>query len=197
MTEVLQANWILLVLALLIGVAVAWWIFVASRRTTVQRDTKADEGPAKRNQALIDAPPAANRDARLDEIAAQNLARDVQDQQAAISAASPGAVSAAANSDAIAAAGAIADSEAGPSGAGGDDLSRIKGVGPKLVALLHQQGVSRFTQIAAWDDAEIDRIDAQMGRFQGRIRRDSWVEQAKMLAAGDMAAYQQKFGRTE
>ncbi len=55
--------------------------------------------------------------------------------------------------------------------------------------------MTRFAQIAAWDDREIDRIDAQLGRFQGRIRRDNWRDQARMLAAGDTAAYEARFGK--
>jgi len=78
---------------------------------------------------------------------------------------------------------------------GGDDLSRIKGVGPKLVALLHSLGVTRFDQIAGWTDADIARIDAQLGNFSGRIERDSWVEQAGYLARGDSAGFESRFGK--
>jgi len=76
-----------------------------------------------------------------------------------------------------------------------DDLLRIKGVGPKLVEQLHALGVTEFSQIAAWSDADIDRIDAQLGRFQGRIRRDNWPEQARLLGGSDMSAYEAKFGK--
>ena len=65
----------------------------------------------------------------------------------------------------------------------------------KLAALLGEQGISSFSQIASWDDAEIDRIDAKLGRFQGRIRRDDWVKQAALLNAGDTAGYEAQFGR--
>jgi predicted flap endonuclease-1-like 5' DNA nuclease len=82
-----------------------------------------------------------------------------------------------------------------PVAAGGDDLTRIKGLGPKLAALLHSLGVTGFAQIAAWSDADIDRIDAQLGTFAGRIQRDNWVEQAKFLAADDMAGFEGKFGK--
>jgi predicted flap endonuclease-1-like 5' DNA nuclease len=78
---------------------------------------------------------------------------------------------------------------------GGDDLTRIKGLGPKLAALLHSLGVTGFAQIAGWSDADIDRIDAQLGTFAGRIRRDDWVTQAKFLAADDMAGFEGKFGK--
>ncbi len=55
--------------------------------------------------------------------------------------------------------------------------------------------VTRFADIARWDDAEIDRIDAQMGKFQGRIRRDAWVEQAQLLSQGDESGFVAKFGQ--
>jgi len=165
MAEIVQANWLLILAALVIGLLVAWWIFVVSRRTRVQLEDRDEvEGaPAKRNQALIDAPPAARKDADLPP---------------------PSPVQA-----------AVAQPMAAPA-SGGDDLTRIKGVGPKLVALLAEMGVHSFADIAAWSDADIDRVDARLGRFQGRIRRDNWVEQAKMLQAGDLAAYEAKFGRT-
>ena len=59
MAELVQENWIFLVVALLVGLLVAWWLF-ASRRTRVELGRKAPTGTsAQRNQALIDAPPAA------------------------------------------------------------------------------------------------------------------------------------------
>lgn len=79
--------------------------------------------------------------------------------------------------------------------AGEDDLTRIKGLGPKLANLLRSLGVTSFEQIAAWSEEDIDRVDAQLGDFSGRIRRDNWIEQAKFLAAGDMAAFEGKFGK--
>lgn len=79
--------------------------------------------------------------------------------------------------------------------AAGDDLTRLKGVGPKLSALLHGLGITSFAQIASWSDADVDRIDAQLGNFSGRIRRDSWREQAAFLAKGDMQGFEGKFGK--
>ena len=76
-----------------------------------------------------------------------------------------------------------------------DELTRMKGVGPKVAALLNGLGVTRFDQIGAWDDADIARIDAELGAFKGRITRDQWVEQARLLAAGDTAGYEAKFGK--
>ncbi len=61
-----------------------------------------------------------------------------------------------------------------------DDLKRISGVGPKLEQVLNGRGIKRFADIAAWSDADIERIDTELG-FDGRIRRDDWVGQAKAL----------------
>ena len=34
-----------------------------------------------------------------------------------------------------------------------------------------------------------------MGAFKGRITRDRWVEQARYLAAGDIAGFEVTFGK--
>lgn len=68
-------------------------------------------------------------------------------------------------------------------------------MGPKLAALLNELGVTSFAQIAAWDDTEVDRIDAELGRFRGRIRRDDWRTQARFLATGDTSGYESEFGK--
>lgn len=150
------------------------------------RDVLAEgAAPAPRNQALIDAPRAVGI---------------IQ-----------GETSAAANSQAVAAAPLGTDAEAGPAIApepapapapvpaatseARDDLTRIKGLGPKLAALLGEFGITTFAQIAAWDQAEVERIDAKLGRFSGRITRDQWVEQAKLLSAGDESSFVSKFGQ--
>jgi predicted flap endonuclease-1-like 5' DNA nuclease len=75
-----------------------------------------------------------------------------------------------------------------------DDLTLIKGVGPKLNALLLSLGVTRFDQIAAWGATEIGEVDRFLGSFKGRIVRDAWVEQAGYLARGDHAGFATKFG---
>lgn len=148
-----EANWPVALAALLVVVLAAWWLFHARRTTRVDTD-RSDvlddgKGPAARNQALIDAPPAA---ARVDSVAAS-------------------------------------------APAGGDDLTRIKGLGPKIQSMLHEQGITTFAQIAAWSEADIDTVDAQLGKFEGRIRRDNWVEQAGLLAQADTAAYEDRFGK--
>lgn len=67
---------------------------------------------------------------------------------------------------------------------GADDLKMIKGIGPKLEAMLNGLGLFHFDQIAAWTDGEINWADTELVGFKGRVTRDNWVEQAKTLADG-------------
>ena len=76
-----------------------------------------------------------------------------------------------------------------------DELTRMKGVGPKVASMLSAMGITRYDQIAAWSDDDVARIDAQLGTFKGRITRDQWIEQARLLAAGDRAGFEAKFGK--
>ena len=78
---------------------------------------------------------------------------------------------------------------------GKDNLLQLKGVGPKLAALLTDLGVTRFAQIAAWSDTDIAAIDAKLGNFKGRPVRDQWIDQAKYLANGDIAGFEAKYGK--
>ena len=66
---------------------------------------------------------------------------------------------------------------------GPDDLKLLKGVGPKLEQTLHELGFYHFDQIAVWTDAEVAWVDSRL-KFKGRIERDGWIDQAKILAAG-------------
>lgn len=65
-----------------------------------------------------------------------------------------------------------------------DDLKQISGIGPKLERLCHDLGVYHFDQIALWSDAEVAWMDANLKGFKGRVSRDNWVEQARILAEG-------------
>jgi predicted flap endonuclease-1-like 5' DNA nuclease len=78
-----------------------------------------------------------------------------------------------------------------------DDLMRIKGIGPKLSARLAELGVFHYSQIADWTPAQLDAVDAQLGTFQGRPARDQWQSQARLLASGDVKAYERAHGKLE
>jgi predicted flap endonuclease-1-like 5' DNA nuclease len=65
-----------------------------------------------------------------------------------------------------------------------DDLKQIKGVGPKLEAMLHGMGFYHFDQVASWNAAELAWVDDNLTGFKGRASRDNWVDQARTLASG-------------
>jgi predicted flap endonuclease-1-like 5' DNA nuclease len=64
-----------------------------------------------------------------------------------------------------------------------DDLKLIKGIGPNNERTLNGLGVYHFSQISDWSPDHASWIDHQMA-FPGRIERESWIPQAKLLAAG-------------
>ena len=76
-----------------------------------------------------------------------------------------------------------------------DDLERLKGVGPKLAAMLQAHGLMRFEQVANLTDSELERLDRDLGPFRGRLQRDRVVEQAEYLVRGDIDGFEQRFGK--
>lgn len=199
MMEMIEANWIALAVIVVLALLVAWWLL--GRNTPPPRREVSDvlsEGaePARRNTALIDAPPAAaippvvpvtpppaaGTLGGVGEVVAAAATEEVVDRQSVASSADVPAASVDVPAQ------SAADRAA-------DDLSKIKGVGPKLRSLLAELGIHRYDQIAAWTDEDIARVDPQLGAFRGRIARDNWVEQCRHLASGDTAAYEAKFGK--
>ena len=76
-----------------------------------------------------------------------------------------------------------------------DDLVKLKGVGPKLAALLYDRGIVRFEQIAKLSPGQVEALDESLGAFRGRFSRDRIVEQADYLARGDIDGYEARFGK--
>ena len=64
-----------------------------------------------------------------------------------------------------------------------DDLKRIRGIGVLIEKKLNSMGVTSYSQIANWSAADIDRV-SQVLDFKGRIERENWIEQARILASG-------------
>jgi predicted flap endonuclease-1-like 5' DNA nuclease len=184
MQQMIEANWPWIGLAVIVILLVL--LLLTRRHRPVRERHRApdalDEGaaPVQRNQAFIDAPSA---------VKAAELADTGPDIMAGMGEAL--AFGAALEASVVSHREEAPSQPAGESG----ELARIKGLGPKLQALLPTLGVTSLAQIAAWTEDDIDRIDAQLGAFAGRIRRDNWVEQAKFLAAGDMAGFEGRFGK--
>ncbi|MDQ7070939.1 MAG: NADH-quinone oxidoreductase subunit E [Rhodobacterales bacterium] len=68
---------------------------------------------------------------------------------------------------------------------GADNLKTIKGIGPKLEAMLHEMGFFHFDQVASWGADEVSWVDQNLTGFKGRVSRDNWVDQAATLARGE------------
>jgi len=72
-------------------------------------------------------------------------------------------------------------------GNAGDDLKRIRGIGPAFERELKRLGVSSFAQIAAWTAEEVESIAKKIKAKPERIRRDNWVGRAAELAGAHPA----------
>ena len=64
-----------------------------------------------------------------------------------------------------------------------DDLKKIPGIGKVLEGRLNTLGVTQFAQLATMSTDEIAGLD-EAANAKGRIERDDWVGQAKLLAEG-------------
>jgi NADH-quinone oxidoreductase subunit E len=170
-------------LAILIGLVVAIVLYVgfhpaSARPAGVQHAAPAPKPAVKAAPApaTAAAPPAAAAPAPTPAAA-----------PAPTPAATPAPAPVAAPAPAPAEAAARPTGLSAPDGAA-DDLKEIKGVGPKLEKMLNGMGYWHFRQIAAWTSAEIAWVDENLEGFKGRVTRDDWVPQAKMLAGRDNPA---------
>ena len=75
---------------------------------------------------------------------------------------------------------------------GPDDLKMIKGVGPVLEKALHKTGVFHFDQVAAWTNRDARWFDDNVKGANGRVLRDEWIKQARILAKGGTTAFSNK-----
>ncbi|MER9453135.1 proton-conducting membrane transporter [Mesorhizobium sp. M0478] len=82
--------------------------------------------------------------------------------------------------------------KAAPAAGKADNLRRLLGIGPVNDKLLKGLGVTTYAQIAGWTAADVKRIEDTLN-FDGRIAREKWVEQAKLLAAGDEKEFARQF----
>ena len=78
---------------------------------------------------------------------------------------------------------------AAPRDGKGDDLKMIEGIGPALEKQCHELGIFHFDQIAAWGPGEVAWMDANLKSFKGRVTRDKWVRQAKLIGEVGMTEF--------
>ncbi|RUW89002.1 ATP-binding cassette domain-containing protein [Mesorhizobium sp. M7A.F.Ca.US.010.02.1.1] len=80
-------------------------------------------------------------------------------------------------------AGEISNRLAAPRGGKADNLTRIKGIGTVNEKKLNDHGIFHFDQIGAWKKADVEAAEAYLA-FDGRIAREEWVKQARLLGQG-------------
>lgn len=80
---------------------------------------------------------------------------------------------------------------AAPQGGKKDDLKRIRGIGRVNEARLNELGIFHFSQIAAWLPEQCKWVN-QLLAFPGRIQREDWVGQAKLLAEGKETTFSKR-----
>src|SRR3954469_6611172 len=166
MTTLAQYELPILIVAILVGLIVAFWAF---RRRGPSADTiEAPRPSAAAPRARKDGPEG---NGLTDEYAA--AAENVAGEMFGVDA---------------------HPNIPGPSGPP-DNLQLLKGVGPKLVAQLNTAGITRYDQLARLGDNEVAMLDDRMGAFRGRIARDRLVEQACYLERNDREGFEAKFGK--
>lgn len=195
MSELIASQPLTYLLALAIGFATAWWIWGQRAAAWDEEYFDEDEEGELRLAPLPEPEPEAEP---LEVGEESEIAIDPEGDPEGDPEDDPYPL---ATALAATAAGGIAAGEGEASrpniaAAVGDDdeLTRINGIGPKLEALCHELGVRRFDQIAQWSEADIAEVDGYLGKFSGRIERDHWVEQARLLADGNIAEWESRFG---
>lgn len=241
MLELIAANWLAFLLALIIGVVTAYWIWarhrieadvqppkiapsapksvsdlaksmpVATEPVTLMKTAKAApkakvaaKVPAKAAPKVKAAPKAKTvavavtapkaKAAPVKKAAAPKAKIEAPKVKAAPAAKPKAAAPIKAKATPVAKPKAAAKSKTAPKIVIPDDLELLKGVGPKLNTLLKSLGVTSFEQVANWSAADVREIDSRLGTFAGRISRDNWVDQAKLLVAGDVKGFEKKYG---
>lgn len=59
-----------------------------------------------------------------------------------------------------------------------DDLTKVRGIGPKIEGLLKSMGITSFRQIARFETDDIAYVTVALEAFPGRIERDDWMSSA-------------------
>jgi predicted flap endonuclease-1-like 5' DNA nuclease len=182
---VIDANILPIIIALVIGFIIGWWMFRRNREAN-RRSLRESE----RNR--IDVEPDQPPPPPVRPYMQKRPIRDGIDTVERRGVADEGA---AAMRDVASEVLGVSEESAHPAETTNDDLQMLKGVGPKLAQKLQENGIFRFDQLAALSANEVTLLDAKLGAFKGRLERDRVVEQASYLARGDRDGFEARFGR--
>ena len=81
---------------------------------------------------------------------------------------------------------------AAPRGGKADNLKEIEGIGPAMEKLVNEMGFFHFDQIAHWSEADVAWVDANLKGFKGRVTRDRWVAQARIIVNEGLEAFRER-----
>lgn len=73
-----------------------------------------------------------------------------------------------------------------------DELGMLVGLDARSEAALNQLGIHHFWQIAEWNPENVAWMNAMLGAG-GRIEREQWVEQSRVLVNEGVEAFQRRF----
>ncbi len=157
----------------------------AEKKSDAPAAAPAEKKPAAKAKAAPAEKPAkddAEKKAATPKARSQNKAKPVSDDRAEVEVARTADTS-----------GAEKEPETLKAARGGkpDDLKKLKGVGPKLEATLNELGFFHYDQVANWGPEEAAWVDSRL-KFKGRIERDGWIEQAKILASGEATEFSKR-----
>lgn len=77
-----------------------------------------------------------------------------------------------------------------------DDLKRIRGIGVLIEKKLNSLGITSYEQVANWTGEDVDRMSQTLD-FKGRIERENWIEQARILASGGQTEFSRRVDKGE
>jgi len=200
--------WPALLLAILIGILVAILLWIGFYRDGDEGDMGLGQvSKPQATPAPVSAPKASNLTSEIKSTPAAKPAakKPAAKKPAAKKASKPAAAKTAAKKPTAAkkaAKPAAAQKAVSKSGkpemlkkaraSGADNLKQIKGVGPKMEKLLNKMGVYHFDQVAGWRAQEVKWVDENLEGFKGRVSRDTWVKQAKVLAKGGVTEFSKR-----
>ena len=185
MMTVIDANILPLIIALVIGFVIGWWMF--RRNRTGGRSKPVDTGTG--GETALDKPPPAPP------VRPYMRPRPIRDGIDTVEGRGVLDEGATAATDVAGELLGVKTREQAPDAGGPpDNLQTLKGVGPKLAQKLNENGITRFEQLAGLNSNEVAMLDDRLGPFKGRLQRDRVVEQASYLARGDREGFEARFG---
>jgi len=165
--------WILLLLAFAGGVIAGWVLRSRSDEAPERAALSAPAKPSTDPEPATESPPSPHVPAPSPEPDADDAGKSGKSGEA------DGASSRAAAAFTAPEPSVASDSDGDQQA---DDLTAIKGLGPKAAEKLNAEGVTRLSQIAAWSASDIEKYDERLNT-RGRIAREDWVGQARSLKA--------------